>query len=73
MLQEAIELQNNAVSSLIDKTFNGKSNVITFKAPTGAGKTYMMADYMNRILAEREDIIFIVSTLSKGSVNWPKS
>ena len=68
MLQEAMELQNNAVSSLIDKTFNGRSNVITFKAPTGAGKTFMMADYMNRILSERDDIIFIVSTLSKGKL-----
>lgn len=66
MLQEIIELHDNAVSSLIEK-IRGNNNV-TFKSPTGSGKTYMMADLMNRILSERDDIIFIVSTLSKGSL-----
>lgn len=66
MLQEVIELHDNAVSSLIEKV-KEKDNV-TFKSPTGSGKTYMMADLMNRILSEREDIVFIVSTLSKGKL-----
>lgn len=66
MLQEVIDLHDSAVSSLIEKT--REKNNITFKSPTGSGKTHMMADLMNRILSEREDIVFIVSTLSKGNL-----
>ncbi len=66
MLQEVIELHDNAVSSLIEK-IREKDNV-TFKSPTGSGKTHMMADLMNRVLSENDDVIFIVSTLSKGNL-----
>lgn len=66
MLQEVIDLHDSAVSSLIEK-IERKDN-ITFKSPTGSGKTHMMADLMNRILSERDDIVFIVSTLSKGNL-----
>lgn len=66
MLQEVIDLHDEAVSSLIEK-IRVKDNV-TFKSPTGSGKTHMMADLMNRILSERDDIVFIVSTLSKGNL-----
>lgn len=66
MLQEVIELHDSAVSSLLEKM--REKNNITFKSPTGSGKTYMMADLMNRILSERDDIVFIVSTLSKGNL-----
>lgn len=66
MLQEVIELHESAVSSLLGKI--GRKDNVTFKSPTGSGKTYMMADLMNRILSERDDIVFIVSTLSKGNL-----
>ena len=66
MIQEAIDLQQNAVSDLVELTVS--KNEITFKAPTGRGKTYMMADMMNRILSESKNAIFIVSTLSKGDL-----
>lgn len=66
MLQEVIDLHDGAVSSLTEKI--REKNNVTFKSPTGSGKTYMMADLMNRILSEREDIVFIVSTLSKGNL-----
>ena len=66
MLQEVIDLHNEAVSSLIEKIREKKN--VTFKSPTGSGKTHMMADLMNRILSERDDIVFIVSTLSKGNL-----
>lgn len=66
MLKEAIELQQNAVTKLVELT--GTKDELTFKAPTGSGKTYMMADFMNRIIEENEDVIFIVSTLSKGNL-----
>jgi type III restriction enzyme len=66
MKQEAIDLQQNAVSSLVELTSTQEE--ITFKAPTGSGKTYMMADMMNRILLQDKNVIFLVSTLSKGDL-----
>lgn len=67
MLQEAKDLQNSAVTKLVNILTNEKKEY-TFKAPTGSGKTYMMADFMNRIIAANEDIVFIVSTLSKSNL-----
>ena len=64
MLQEVIDLQNNSVVNLLYHT--GKKDEVTFKAPTGSGKTHMMADFMDRTIADDEDVIFIVSSLSKG-------
>lgn len=66
MLQEAINLQQNAVSRLI--TVLDTKKEITFRAPTGSGKTRMMSDFMNRVLSENDDVIFLVSTLSKGNL-----
>lgn len=67
MLQDAKDLQNEAVSSLVN-TLKLSNKEITFKAPTGSGKTYMMADFMNRILSEHKNAIFLVSSLSKGDL-----
>lgn len=67
MLQEAIELQQNAVAELVKKAESSKKEV-TFRAPTGSGKTRMMADFMNRMLGAHSNLIFIVSTLSKGNL-----
>lgn len=36
-----------------------------FKTSTESEKTYMMAEFMNRIIPENKNVIFIVSTLSK--------
>jgi type III restriction enzyme len=66
MRQEAIDLQQNAVAQLVALT--ATQDEITFKAPTGSGKTYMMADMMNRILSADKQVIFLVSTLSKGDL-----
>ena len=66
MLQEAQDLQNRAVKDLVFQT-DSKSE-LTFKAPTGSGKTYMMADMMNQILQEKPDVVFLVSSLSKGDL-----
>ena len=70
MLQEAKDLQKNAVTKLtkILQNVSDSRKEITFKAPTGSGKTYMMADFMNRILAANQNAVFIVSTLSKSSL-----
>lgn len=67
MLQEVIDLQQSAINKLFSLALGGKKE-ITFRAPTGSGKTRMMADFMNRVLAAREDYIFIVSSLSKGEL-----
>lgn len=70
MLQEVKDLQNRAVTELFRKV-HGKKTELTFRAPTGSGKTHMMADFMNRILEEhqhQDDVIFLVSTLSKGGL-----
>lgn len=66
MLKEAIDLQKNAVSRLVDLIDD--RDELTFRAPTGSGKTYMMADFMNRILEEKKDVVFLISTLSKGNL-----
>ncbi len=66
MLQEAKELQLTAVAQLCEQLKD--KDELTFKAPTGSGKTYMMADLMNRILSENEDVVFLVSSLSKGNL-----
>lgn len=66
MRQEAIDLQHNAVTAIVALT--STQNEITFKAPTGSGKTYMMAEMMNRILSSDKDVVFLVSTLSKGDL-----
>lgn len=67
MLQEVKDLQNGAVSQLVQKA-KGNEKEITFRAPTGSGKTYMMADFMNSVLQENKNIIFLVSSLSKGGL-----
>lgn len=66
MLQAAIDLQQNAVEQLVHLT--AARDEITFKAPTGSGKTYMMADMMHRILEQNENVVFLVSTLSKSDL-----
>ena len=66
MLQEIILLQKRAVDDLL-QCLEDKDD-ITFKAPTGSGKTYMMADFMNRVLENDEDVVFLVSSLSKGEL-----
>ena len=70
MLQEAKDLQKNAVTKLtkILQNVSDSRKEITFKAPTGSGKTYMMADFMNRIICADRNAVFIVSTLSKSNL-----
>lgn len=68
MLQEAKNIQNEAVDKLVNLLKNSKQKSLVFKAPTGSGKTYMIADLMNRILAEDKDVVFMVSSLSKGNL-----
>src|SRR5574344_109880 len=66
MLDEVKQLQNNAVSELV--ALIERKDEVTFKAPTGSGKTHMMADFMDRVLSVKRDVIFIVSSLSKAEL-----
>lgn len=67
MLQEAKELQQRKVAELFQKAHSSQKELV-FRAPTGSGKTWMMADFMNRIIGEQKDVVFLVSTLSKGNL-----
>ncbi len=66
MLQEIKDLQNRAVSQLKAKLATKRE--LTFRAPTGSGKTRMMGDLMNRVLSENSQVVFLVSSLSKGDL-----
>lgn len=69
MLQEVIDLQQTAITDLCRLIEGGSKRELTFRAPTGSGKTHMMSDLMSRVLSENEDVVFIVSTLSKGELS----
>ena len=66
MKSEIIELQNRAIAELVAKS--KYMDELTFRAPTGSGKTFMMAKFMDEILETNDDVIFLVSTLSKGGL-----
>ena len=77
MLAEAIELQKNAVKKLVDCVLS-EDRSLTFKAPTGSGKTFMMADMIDQLLVHPDilkgydcsvnGVIFLVSSLSKSDL-----
>lgn len=64
MLQEVKTLQNIAIEEIVDQVAH--TNVLTFKAPTGSGKTYIMARVMDEIITKHSDVVFLVSSLSKA-------
>jgi len=50
--------QENAIKELLDKSkkllrYSGEKKLV-FKAPTGAGKTIMMAEFLKRLVDDRE-------------------
>lgn len=65
MQKEIIELQERAVQSIY-KLANKDYKTITLKAPTGSGKTHIMANFINKMITNNDNIVFIVSVLSKG-------
>lgn len=67
MLDKVVKLQNNAVNSLLG-AYNLNKKEITFKAPTGAGKTFIMAKFMDMVLLHEPKTVFIVSSLSKAKL-----
>lgn len=66
MLQEVKELQEKAVAELVECI--AKKDELIFKAPTGSGKTFIMAKFMDVILKKNSDVAFLVSSLSKAKL-----
>ena len=66
--------QQVAVSQLVDTCSNmldlpTRQNVCVLKAPTGSGKTYMAAAFIENIIKRREDeLCFIWVTIGKGEL-----
>lgn len=66
MLDDVKKLQERAIHELVNQISN--KDEVVFKAPTGAGKTYIMARFMDELLSKNDKVIFIVSSLSKANL-----
>lgn len=66
MLEEVKNLQERAISELV-QSLSEKDDVV-FKAPTGSGKTFIMARVMDEVLSKNDNVVFIVSSLSKANL-----
>ncbi|UWV79389.1 DEAD/DEAH box helicase family protein [Mycoplasmopsis felis] len=74
---ELTKAQNSAVSKLVDFTLNKlithKKESLYFKAPTGSGKTFMILNYIDKLidLSKYEnnlDLVFVIATLSSAEL-----
>ena len=68
--------QEKAVNRLIETTvkllgYDGPGEVCVFQAPTGSGKTIMMAKYIEDIIKElpKEDFCFVWMSIGKGELH----
>ncbi|MBQ6280406.1 MAG: DEAD/DEAH box helicase family protein [Mycoplasma sp.] len=68
MLQSVIDLQERAINDVI--SWMQVKDEVTFKAPTGSGKTYMMFKIMERLLEKDKNLVFIISSLSKSDLAY---
>lgn len=66
MLDDVKNLQERAISELV-QSLSEKDDVV-FKAPTGSGKTFIMARVMDEVLSKDDNVVFIVSSLSKANL-----
>ncbi|MCR2063954.1 DEAD/DEAH box helicase family protein [Campylobacter helveticus] len=53
------ELQENCVDDILS-LFYGEKDEISIKAPTGSGKTHMMAMLMHRLLRAKMIVLFFL-------------
>ncbi|MCU9937196.1 DEAD/DEAH box helicase family protein [Mycoplasmopsis felis] len=74
---ELTKAQNSAVSKLVDFTWNKlithKKDSLYFKAPTGSGKTFMILNYIDKLidLSKYENnlnLVFVIVTLSSAEL-----
>jgi len=74
MLNNLKEFQDKAVSKLVLSCSSmldlpTRQNVCVLKAPTGSGKTYMTAAFIEKLIKRREDeLCFIWVTIGKGEL-----
>lgn len=66
MTKAVLELQENAVNEIY--ACLQKEKEVIFKAPTGSGKTIIMAKLMQKMLENDANLKFLVSSLSKGNL-----
>lgn len=66
MLDDVKNLQERAISELV-QSLSEKDDVV-FKAPTGSGKTFIMARVMDEVILKDDNVVFIVSSLSKANL-----
>jgi len=75
MSLKRVEYQERAVENLIIKTeklfkMGQPSPILVFKAPTGSGKTLMIAKYIQNLCTRyRDDICFVWLSLGKGDLH----
>ena len=64
MLIEIKKLQSKAVNKLVKLLTNfSEQKEFTFQAPTGSGKTHMIAEMMDILHTKKYNLVFIVSSL----------
>lgn len=62
--------QQNAVNELVNEFDPNNKNIVYFKAPTGSGKTFMIANVINDITKKYfgEKLLFVIATLSSAEL-----
>lgn len=62
--------QQNAVNELVNEFDSNNKNIVYFKAPTGSGKTFMIANVINDITKKYfgEKLLFVIATLSSAEL-----
>jgi len=62
--------QQNAVNELVNEFDPNNKNIVYFKAPTGSGKTFMIANVINEITKKYfgEKLLFVIATLSSAEL-----
>lgn len=74
MLTELKQFQEKAVSQLVNSAsrmldLESTKNTLVLKSPTGSGKTFMTAAFIERLIKRREDeICFVWVTIGKGEL-----
>ena len=62
--------QQNGVNELVNEFDPNSKNIVYFKAPTGSGKTFMIANVINDITKKyfEEKLLFVIATLSSAEL-----
>lgn len=62
--------QQNAINQLVNEFDPNNKNIVYFKAPTGSGKTFMIANVINDITKKYfgEKLLFVIATLSSAEL-----